>query len=200
MMVHWSGGNRFDRSLGWVEIEGLRSCETWVFHKSGWVFHKFTENGEFYIAWFHALTGKIETPALTKASFYWQVVFLKFKMISRWHLHLEQSEWKSITKKRRSSCCKVLFWRNATNAVSKRQNIWPCTDTRESIILCWGKSAQSVNTRIFTQTELGSITNKFTWEWKGQNWVEIVEGSGVNIWDQKMRGITWTFTLHVQGM
>ena len=47
MMVHWSGGNRFDRSLGWVEIEGLRSCETWVFHKSGWVFHKFTENGKF---------------------------------------------------------------------------------------------------------------------------------------------------------
>ena len=90
-------------------------------------------------------------------------------MISRWRAHLEQSEWKSITKKRKKSCCKILFWRNATNAVSKRQNIWPCTDTRESIILCWGKSAQSVNTRIFTQTELGSITNKFTWEWKGQN-------------------------------
>ena len=106
-------------------------------------------------------------------------------MISRWRLHLEQSERKSITKKRRNYCCKVLFWRNATNAVSKRQNIWPCKDTRESSILCLSKSAQIVNTRIFTQTELGSITNKFTREWKGQNWVEIVDGSGVNILEQK---------------
>ena len=66
MMVHWSIGNRSNRSLGWVEFEGLWSCETCVFHKSGWVFHKFTENGEFYIVWFLALTGIIETPAIER--------------------------------------------------------------------------------------------------------------------------------------
>ena len=27
-------------------------------HKFGWVFHKFTENGELYIKWFHSLRGK----------------------------------------------------------------------------------------------------------------------------------------------
>ena len=52
-----------DRSLGWVEFEGLRSCQMWVFNKFDWIFHKFTENGEFYIVWFLALTGMIETPA-----------------------------------------------------------------------------------------------------------------------------------------
>ena len=41
---------------------GLRSCQTRVFHKFGWVFHKFAENGEFYIVWFLALTAIIETP------------------------------------------------------------------------------------------------------------------------------------------
>ena len=25
--------------------------QIWVFHKFGWVFHNFTENGEFYIVW-----------------------------------------------------------------------------------------------------------------------------------------------------
>ena len=35
-----------------ITIEGLRSCQTRVFHKFGWVFYKFTENEEFYIVWF----------------------------------------------------------------------------------------------------------------------------------------------------
>ena len=52
-----------DKSLGWVEFEGLRSCQMWVFNKFDWIFHKFTENGEFYIVWFLALTRMIETPA-----------------------------------------------------------------------------------------------------------------------------------------
>ena len=51
-----------EQSLGWVEFEGLRSYQTWVFHKFGWVFHKFPENGEFYIWWFLPLTGRIEIP------------------------------------------------------------------------------------------------------------------------------------------
>ena len=34
--------------------------QNWVFHKIGWVFHKFTENGEFYIGWFHSLIGIID--------------------------------------------------------------------------------------------------------------------------------------------
>ena len=52
-----------DKSLGWVEFEGLRSCQMWVFNKFDWIFHKSTENEEFYIVWFLALTGMIETPA-----------------------------------------------------------------------------------------------------------------------------------------
>ena len=71
MMVHWSIWNRFNRSLGWVEFEGLRSCQTWVFHKFGWVLHKFTENGEFYIGWFHSLTGRIETPVPMQSTTWW---------------------------------------------------------------------------------------------------------------------------------
>ena len=36
-----------DRSLGWVEFEGLRSCQMWVFNKFDWIFHKITEHGEY---------------------------------------------------------------------------------------------------------------------------------------------------------
>ena len=36
--------------------------QIWVIHKFGWVFHKFIENGEFYLGWFQSLTGIIETP------------------------------------------------------------------------------------------------------------------------------------------
>ena len=57
-VVSW----HIDRSLCWVEFEGLWSCQTRVFHKFGWVFHKFSENGEFYIVWFLALTAIIEAP------------------------------------------------------------------------------------------------------------------------------------------
>ena len=43
----------------------LKTCklsDLIFFYKFGWVFHKFTENGEFYIGWFLPLTGIIETP------------------------------------------------------------------------------------------------------------------------------------------
>ena len=32
--------------------------QTWIFHKFGWVFHTFTENGKFYIVWIHTIRHK----------------------------------------------------------------------------------------------------------------------------------------------
>ena len=79
--------------------------QTWVFHKLGWFFHKFTENGEFYIEWFHSLRGKNRDACDSPC----QTVFKYHEIYARqFWFWLFIHSWSSRTKK----CPKINFTAN----------------------------------------------------------------------------------------
>ena len=91
-----------------------------------------------------------------------------WKRIAKSKKKINQCIAKSIAKSRKKKCCRTLWRKNATNAITKPQIIFKCFSTRESIILTQSSIIQNVIILIFIQTEWGSILNKSTWESKGK--------------------------------
>ena len=87
---------------------------------------------------------------------------------------------KKSRKKQKEKCCRTLWRKNATNAITKPQIIFTCFSTRECIILTQSSIVQNVIILMFIQIDWGSILNKSTWESKGKEKVEVINVNNVN--------------------